>query len=146
MIGAEMEVNGARGRYLLTWGVGYIGIGMSNIVAPTQKRVEAFEWLPFWDDPQLWGWIWLVAGITAITTSFAYGHSLTNRSDRWGFMALTIPPLGWVVVFSVALMLTPDRSHIATVLIYASIFLGQVAASGMENSTPPGANNDRVRG
>lgn len=146
MIGAEMEVNGARGRYLFTWGVGYIGIGMSNIVAPTQRRVEAFEWLPFWDDPQLWGWIWLVAGIIAITTSFAYGHSLTNRSDRWGFMALAIPPLVWVVVFSVALMLDPTRSHIATVLIYASIFLGQIAASGMENSPPSRANNGHVRG
>ena len=146
MTDTEMGVNGARGRYLLTWGVGYIGIGMSNIVAPTQRRVEAFEWLPFWDDPQLWGWIWLVAGIAAITTSFAYGNSSTNRSDRWGFMALTIPPLVWVVVFSVALMLDPTRSHIATVLIYSSIFLGQIASSGMENSTPQGADDSHVRG
>lgn len=146
MISAEVEVNGSRGRYLLTWGVGYIGIGMSNIVAPTQGRVEAFGWLPFWDNPQLWGWIWLVAGITAIATSFAHGHSLTNRSDRWGFMVLTIPPLVWVVVFSVALMLTPDRRYIATVLIYAPIFLGQVAASGMGNSPPSRANDGHVRG
>lgn len=146
MTDTSVEVNGTRGRYLLTWGVGYIGIGMSNIVAPTQRRVEAFEWLPFWDDPQLWGWIWLAAGIIAITTSFAYGHSLTNRSDRWGFMALTTPPLVWVVVFSVALMLDPARTYIATVLIYASIFLGQIAASGMENSPPSRASNGNVRG
>lgn len=140
MADTGMSVNGARGRYLLSWGVGYIGIGLSNVVAPTPARIEAFEWLPFWDDPTQWGWVWMFAGITAICTSFAYGYRSTNKSDRWGFMALAAPPLVWVVVFGVSAMLDTTRSNVATIFIYAPLFMGQLAASGMENGVNPEAD------
>lgn len=133
MTDTGMSVNGARGRYLLAWGVGYIGIGVSNVVAPTPARIEAFKWLPFWDDPTEWGWIWMAAGIAAVCTCFAYGHKSTNRADRWGFLALAAAPLVWVVVFGVSAMLDTTRSSIATIFIYMPLFLGQLAASGMEN-------------
>lgn len=129
-----MTINGVRGYYLLCWGIGYLGVGTSYLINPSPKRAEAFSWLPFWPDPDKWGWVFLACGIVAIVTAFRTVGNSTNRSDRWGFTALFIAPLIWTVIYGVASFIIQVASPLSTVLIFGPIACGHLAASRMVNA------------
>lgn len=132
-----MRVNGARGRFLLTWAIGYIAIGLSYIITPTPGRAAAFSWLPIWDTPAQWGWIWLAAGIVAIVTAFRQSAREVNPTDRWGFTALFVPPIIWTVIYGVAVFTAHSINPLATLSIFAPMAIGMLVASEMENQVDP---------
>lgn len=129
-----MTINGVRGYYLICWGIGYLGVGLSYILNPTEKRMEAFSWLPISQNPDEWGWVFLVAGIIAIVTAWRPPDRATNRADRWGFTALFVAPLIWAVIYGVASFILQVASPLATVLMFAPMAGGHLAASRMVNA------------
>lgn len=94
------HIDGHRGSFLLVGGLAYIPIGLSYLITLTRSRQAGFAWLPEFLTPSLLGWVWLLAGATAVAVAF------TSRAhpkwERHGFSALITPPVLWSLIFLIA--------------------------------------------
>jgi hypothetical protein len=79
-----MRMLGRRGAFLLAFGMvwGLIGYGQISAPPPDQRGLHLLlDRVPL----EVWGWLWITAGVVAIVSAF-----LPQGSDRFGFLALSL--------------------------------------------------------
>ncbi|MFE6126820.1 hypothetical protein ACFQ6Q_00885 [Streptomyces sp. NPDC056437] len=87
---------GRRGAYLLSIGTVWtlIGYGMVTAPQPDQRGLRLLlDRVPL----EVWGWLWIAAGLTAIVSAF-----LPEGRDWPGFLVLPLMVLPWVISYLVA--------------------------------------------
>jgi hypothetical protein len=87
---------GRRGAFLIAFGTvwGLIGYGQISAPPPDQRGLHLLlDRVPL----NVWGWLWITAGVVAIVSAW-----LPQGSDRFGFLALSLIVLPWVISYLVA--------------------------------------------
>lgn len=113
------QLDGKRGGFLLITGIVWLAFGIGYVLEPgTQSRIKGFAWLPTWLNADELGWIWVIAGLIALTASVS-GHQ-RPRWENAGFGALIVPPVLWVFVFGWATWLGEHPTGWISALIYAA--------------------------
>lgn len=87
---------GRRGAFLLAFGTvwGLIGYGQITSPPPDQRGLHLLlDRIPL----EVWGWLWIAAGLVAIASAW-----LRQGSDRFGFFALSLIVLPWIVSYLAA--------------------------------------------
>lgn len=89
---------------LVMIGLGYAGTSVTWLGEPTASRAAGLAWLPFVNE-QVFGFMWLITGIVAITVGLSRGVS-----RRLGHAALFFVPFCLSFVFSTSwlIWLLPD--------------------------------------
>jgi len=84
-----MRMLGRRGAILLSYGTVWALVGYAQLVTPQPQQPGlhlALDLLPL----QVWGWLWIVAGLIALVTAW-----LPQGADWAGFLALPLIVLPW---------------------------------------------------
>lgn len=115
---------GRRGAFLLSFGMvwGLIGYGQVTSPQPDQRGLHLLlDRVPL----VVWGWLWITAGLVAIVSAF-----LPQGSDRFGFFALSLIVLPWLISYFMAwLQGTFPRGWIAAAL-YSGLAVGIMVVAG----------------
>jgi hypothetical protein len=131
---ALRRLNGRRGAFLCLFATVYLLIGYSYLSLPsTAARSTAFRWLPDWFPLTYLGWPWIIAGLIAITSSYAYEPP---RSDRAGFSAMTAVPLAWSLMFLLLWLAGFAPTGWISASTYAGFAAGVMVVSGWPNPVP----------
>ena len=91
-----IPVDISRRKFLIAFGLAYIGIGYSFLgAAPTTPARLALAWnhVPFW----LFGIMWMGCGLGGMIASF-----VPSTRDKPGFLLLSIPPVVWSLGYFIA--------------------------------------------
>lgn len=105
---------GRRGAFLVCFGMvwGLIGYGQVTSPPPDQRGLKLLvDRVPL----EVWGWLWIAAGVVAILSAF-----LPQGSDRFGFVALALMVTPWVVSYFVAW----GQGHFARGWIVSALYGG----------------------
>lgn len=120
---------GRRGAFLLSIGMVWGLIGYGQLVSP-QPDQRGLKLLLNRVPLEVWGWLWITAGVVAILSAF-----LRQGSDRFGFAALSLMVTPWIVSYLVAWgQGTFPRGWIASAL-YGGLAIGIMVVAGW--SEPP---------
>jgi hypothetical protein len=115
---------GRRGAFLLAFGTvwGLIGYGQISAPQPDQRGLHLLlDRVPL----EVWGWLWITAGLVAITSAF-----LPQGSDRYGFLALPVCVTPWIASYLAAWWQgTFPRGWIAAAL-YGGLAIGILVVAG----------------
>lgn len=119
---------GRRGAYLLSMGTAWVAYGAAVLLAPTPPaQVKGLTVLTTALPLDLWGWVWLTAGVVGV----AFSPVRTVGTDQIGFTALVIPPTTWALGYLLDWILIGDYSRgwvVATT--YGSLAASTLIASG----------------
>ncbi|MEU8756200.1 hypothetical protein AB0C88_37510 [Streptomyces chartreusis] len=120
---------GRRGAFLLCFGMVWGLIGYGQLVSP-QPDQRGLRLLLNRVPLEVWGWLWIVAGVAAVASAF-----LPQGSDRFGFAALSLMVTPWIVSYLVAWgQGNFPRGWIASAL-YGGLAIGIMVVAGW--SEPP---------
>lgn len=115
---------GRRGAFLLSFGMVWALIGYGQVTAPPPDQ-RGLKLLVDRVPLEVWGWLWLTAGLVAIVSAF-----LPQGVDRFGFVALAMIVLPWVISYLYAwLEGTFPRGWIAAAL-YGGLAIGIMVVAG----------------
>ncbi|MFC1410520.1 hypothetical protein ACEZCY_14780 [Streptacidiphilus sp. N1-12] len=89
---------GRRGGYLLTLGSGWVGYGASITVNARYGTSRGIAILTRVAPIPFWGWLWIAAGLLAITAGLRRGALI----DTIGYVCISIPPALWGAAYAVA--------------------------------------------
>lgn len=127
-------LNGKRGAVLVLHGLIFFLIGWSYLTAPDiVARTRTFGFIPEWIDPPLLGIPWIASGVVSIF--FAIDWSWT--SDRWGFMAATMMPLFWSLLFLTGWINGYNPLAWISAVLYLGYALIIMVVAGWPNPTRP---------
>ncbi|WP_406418463.1 hypothetical protein [Streptomyces sp. NBC_01614] len=87
---------GRRGAFLLSFGMVWGLIGYGQLVSP-QPDQRGLKLLLNRVPLEVWGWLWIAAGLVAVVSAF-----LPQGSDRFGYAALYLMVTPWIVSYLVA--------------------------------------------
>lgn len=122
---------GRRGAFLIAFGAVWTLIGYGQISAPPpdQRGLHLLlDRVPL----EVWGWLWITAGVVAIASAF-----LPQGSDRFAFLALPLIVTPWVVSYLVAWWQgTFPRGWIAAAL-YGGLAIGILVVAGWREPPRP---------
>lgn len=139
-----IPVDAARRKFLIAFGVAYLGIGFSYMTAHPGAPVRtALAWIhiPFW----LLGLIWVSCGCIAITASF-----VPTTRDKPGFLCLSVPPTLWAFAYGVSQVLVWTTSYTAprawvSVIVFGVIAFAVDVVSGMVDANLVNARDELRR-
>lgn len=115
---------GRRGAFLLCFGTVWALIGYGQITAP-QADKRGLHLLLDRVPLDVWGWLWITAGLVAVVSAF-----LRQGSDRFGFFALTLIVMPWIISYLVAwLQGIFPRGWVVSAL-YGALAIGIVVVAG----------------
>jgi hypothetical protein len=127
----HIPVDVSRRKFLILFGLAYVGIGYSFIGAgPTAPARMALAWneVPFW----LFGLMWMGCGVVGMIASF-----VPTTRDKPGFLCLSVPPVVWSLGYLVAYLFqrldhydAPPRA-LVSVVVFAVVALAVDTVSGM---------------
>ena len=122
--------------FLISYGIVFLGIGITWIAFPSSGRLSGVNWLPVEVDETHVGVLWIIAGLTSVIAGFVAPNK--PKAERIGFFALEFVPLLLTFWFTIAFILEflpPDGDgniRAATyVFTYAGYFIAPWLISGM---------------
>lgn len=115
---------GRRGAFLLSFGAVWALIGYGQITSPPPDQ-RGLHLLTDRVPLEVWGWLWVTAGVVAILSAF-----LPQGSDRFGFLALAMIVTPWIISYLYAWWQgTFGRGWIAAAL-YGGLAIGIMVVAG----------------
>lgn len=125
-----IPVDAARRKFLVSFGLCYIGIGVSYMTADRAAPVRvALRWMHI--DLWILGLVWVLCGVIAIGSSF-----VPTTRDKPGFLCLSIPPSLWALSYAVATLFSWFGHYHAprawvSVMVFGLIAFAVDTVSGM---------------
>lgn len=131
-------LNGPRGQFLFCFGLIYVAIGLSYLVADSaslvRRQLSWVDHIPWVALPlvEIFGVAWAAAGIVGVLCS----HLSAGR-DRAAFAAMSGVVWGWAIVNLVSWVLGTSPRGWVSMFVFAALGVAmQIAARGMVGATP----------